>query len=37
VGTNLDRELAGLATVPRDELVERWRAIYGCPALVGNC
>jgi len=33
--TKLDRELAELGTMSRQELVERWQAAYGCPPPAG--
>jgi len=33
--TKLDRELAELRTMSRQELVERWQAAYGCPPPAG--
>lgn len=33
--TKLDRELEQLPTMPRDELVDRWQAAYGCPPPAG--
>ncbi|MDN5929285.1 MAG: DUF2924 domain-containing protein [Hyphomicrobiales bacterium] len=33
--TKLDRELEQLEAMSRAELVERWRAIYGCPPPAG--
>jgi hypothetical protein len=33
--TRLDRELEQLASMSREELVERWQAAYGCPPPAG--
>lgn len=35
MATKLDRELRQLGSMSRDELVERWRAAYGCPPPIG--
>jgi len=33
--TRLDRELEQLASMSREELVERWQSVYGCPPPAG--